>query len=94
MHRTDTGLTVIWAVFGVDYLARLSLAVNRRMRGGLRGRVAVYVCVTTVLVGFVASLAELDAERNAPHATITTFPDAAWWTVSTIATVGYEICTR
>jgi hypothetical protein len=32
---------------------------------------------------------ELDAERGAPRANITTFGDAVWWSVSTMATVGY-----
>jgi voltage-gated potassium channel len=64
-------------------------ALNRRMCGGFRGKVAVYVMATMLLVGTVASLAVLDAERYAPHATITTFGDAVWWTLSTIATVGY-----
>ena len=41
------------------------------------------------LVGFVAALAVLDAERDAPNASITTLGDALWWTVTTITTVGY-----
>jgi voltage-gated potassium channel len=64
-------------------------ALNKRLRGGLRGKAAVYIVATTLLVGTIAALAVLDAERNAPHATITTFGDAVWWTVSTITTVGY-----
>lgn len=32
---------------------------------------------------------ELDVERTAAKANITTFSDALWWAVSTIATVGY-----
>lgn len=63
--------------------------LNRRLRGGLQGRVAVYVVATTLLVGLVAALSVLEAERYAPHATITTFGDAIWWTLSTITTVGY-----
>lgn len=31
----------------------------------------------------------LDAERNAENATITTFQDALWWTLTTMSTVGY-----
>jgi len=31
----------------------------------------------------------LDAERDAPDASITTFGDALWWTITTISTVGY-----
>lgn len=41
------------------------------------------------MVVFVAALAALDAERNSPGATITTFGDALWWAVVTITTVGY-----
>ena len=63
--------------------------LNKRMRGGLHGKTAVYVIATTLLVGTVAALAVLDAERGAPNATITNFGDAIWWALSTIATVGY-----
>jgi voltage-gated potassium channel len=63
--------------------------LNRQLRGDFRGRVAVYVSSSVVLVGFVASLAVLDAERNAPDASITTFGEAVWWTLTTISTVGY-----
>jgi voltage-gated potassium channel len=31
----------------------------------------------------------LDAERDAPGAHITTFPDALWWAATTVTTVGY-----
>ncbi|MFC4943534.1 potassium channel family protein [Pseudonocardia sp. GCM10023141] len=63
--------------------------LNRQLRDDVRGRVAFYVAGTVLLVGFVASVAVLDAERDAPGATITTFGEALWWTVTTISTVGY-----
>jgi voltage-gated potassium channel len=63
--------------------------LNRQLRDDVRGRVVFYVVGTVALVGFVASLAVLDAERNAPGASITTFGDAVWWTLTTISTVGY-----
>ena len=63
--------------------------LNRQLRDDARGRVVFYVVGSVALVGFVASLAVLDAERNAPDATITTFGDAVWWTLTTISTVGY-----
>jgi voltage-gated potassium channel len=63
--------------------------LNRQLRDDARGRVAIYVAGTVVLLGFVASLAVLDAERDAPDATLTTFGEAVWWTVTTISTVGY-----
>lgn len=63
--------------------------LNRQLRDDVRGRVAVYVTATVALVGFVAALAVLDAERDAEGASITTFGDAVWWTITTISTVGY-----
>ena len=63
--------------------------LNRQLRADFRGRVALYVGTTVGLVGFVAALAVLEAERNAPEASITTFGDAIWWTITTISTVGY-----
>jgi voltage-gated potassium channel len=63
--------------------------LNRQLRDDVRGRVAFYVAGSVALIGFVASLAVLEAERDAPDATITTFGDAVWWTITTISTVGY-----
>lgn len=63
--------------------------LNRQLRDDVRGRVVVYVAATVALVGFVAALAVLDAERDVEGATITTFGDALWWTITTISTVGY-----
>jgi voltage-gated potassium channel len=63
--------------------------LNRQLRDDARGRVVLYVAGTVTLVGFVAALAVLDAERDAPNASITTFGDALWWTITTISTVGY-----
>ena len=66
------------------------LAVFQRFAGRtLRGRVVVYVAGFTVLLVFVAALAELDAERHEPHSTIRNFGEALWWACSTITTVGY-----
>jgi voltage-gated potassium channel len=63
--------------------------LNRQLRNDVRGQVVAYVVGTVALVGFAASLAVLDAERNAPDASITTFGEAVWWTITTISTVGY-----
>ena len=70
-------------------LVALLSVLNRYAGDSLRGRVAVYVAGSTSLVLFVASLAALDAERGAKGATITTFPDALWWALTTVTTVGY-----
>jgi voltage-gated potassium channel len=63
--------------------------LNRQLRDDFRGRVPIYVGTTVALVGFVAALAVLEAERAAPEASITTFGEAVWWTITTISTVGY-----
>ncbi|GGM69225.1 ion transporter [Longimycelium tulufanense] len=70
-------------------LVTVLIALNRRVPSNLRTNVGVYVTGATALVGVSASLAALDAERGHAGATITTFPDALWWTLATITTVGY-----
>jgi voltage-gated potassium channel len=42
-----------------------------------------------VLLVFTSSLAVLDAERGQRGATIESFGDALWWSITTITTVGY-----
>lgn len=73
-------------------LLRLLAMVNvlqRSIGGALRGRVITYTAGSTLLLIFVASLAMLETERHAAGATITTFPDALWWSAATVTTVGY-----
>ena len=70
-------------------LVTVLTVLNRQLRDDARGRVALYVAGTVTLVGLIAALAVLDAERDAPDASITTFGDALWWTITTISTVGY-----
>ena len=63
--------------------------LNRRAEALTRGRLAVYVAATTALITVVGALAALDAERAAPDGSIKTFPEALWWAIVTITTVGY-----
>ncbi|MEU2030729.1 potassium channel family protein [Nocardia amamiensis] len=63
--------------------------LQRSVGGAVRGRVIAYTAGSTLLLMFVASLAMLETERNAVGATITTFPDALWWSATTVTTVGY-----
>lgn len=63
--------------------------LNRMTVASLRGRVAAYIVSASVLVGCTASLTCLDVERTAPGSNIHTFGDSAWWTISTMTTVGY-----
>jgi voltage-gated potassium channel len=63
--------------------------LNRHAVAWTRGRLAVYVISATVLIVLMAALAVLDAERGHPHSTIRSYPEALWWAVCTITTVGY-----
>ena len=65
------------------------LVLTRRTETWARGRLALYVGATTVLLIFVAALAVLDAERGNPDANITSYTEALWWSCVTITTVGY-----
>ena len=61
----------------------------RSVGRSLRGRITAYTVCSAALLIWVASLAVLDAERDAPGATITTVPEAVWWAFTTVTTVGY-----
>lgn len=124
-HALEVFSYAVWALFVLDYLARVGLArerrlflrrhvfdlavialpmlrplralrvltvlgfLNRQTGAAFRGRVIAYVVGTVSLVVTIAALAVLDAERHASDPNITSFGDALWWAVSTIATVGY-----
>lgn len=71
---------------------RVIVALNVLARRGgafARGRVVASVAAAVAVVGFVAALAMLDAERASPGANIKSFGDAAWWAAATVPTVGY-----
>jgi len=70
-------------------LVTLVSILQRRASSAFRGRVVIFAAASTALLVFVASLAELDAERDAPGSLIRTFPEALWWAFVTITTVGY-----
>lgn len=63
--------------------------LNRRTVSWTRGRLAVYIAATTILLVLVAALAVLDAERGRPSSNIESYPEALWWAIATITTVGY-----
>ncbi|TDW15695.1 potassium channel family protein [Kribbella kalugense] len=69
--------------------AATALARLGRAAITLRGQTIAYVVSAVGLLGFVAAVAVLDAERGNPNANIKTFGDAAWWAATTITTVGY-----
>lgn len=85
-------LCVILPMFRALRLLRATTRIPwmRRTAGGaLRSRIAIYGAGAVVILIWITSLGELDAERHAPGANIVTFGDAVWWSFVTIATVGY-----
>ena len=62
---------------------------NTSTLGRIRLRLGTYVAACTALLLFLSSLTILDVERHNPDASITTFGDALWWSVTTVTTVGY-----
>jgi voltage-gated potassium channel len=55
----------------------------------LEARVIIYTGLTTLLLGFSASLAVYQVEHVAPGGNIHTFGDSVWWACSTLTGVGY-----
>lgn len=53
------------------------------------GRTTRAVATAAALLVFIAAVAVLDAERDAPQANIRHFGDALWWAATTVTTVGY-----
>jgi len=90
-HLLDLAVVALPLVRPLRLLRLVTLLrVLQQVAGtALRGRVVIYVAGAASLLIFVAALAELDQERNAPGASIVTFPDGLWWAVVTITTVGY-----
>lgn len=90
-HPLDVAVVVLPLLRPLRLLRLVALlsALNRHAADSLRGRVALYVAGATTLVVLVAALAVLDAERGADGALISTYPDAVWWAVTTVSTVGY-----
>ncbi|MBN1170937.1 MAG: ion transporter [Micromonosporaceae bacterium] len=70
-------------------LASALMVFSRRTEHWARGQLSLYVGATSTMLVIVAALAVLDAERGNADATITSYPDALWWSVVTITTVGY-----
>lgn len=62
---------------------------GRTKGSALRGRVSLYVASTLIVILYVGALMVLDAEQNAPGATIVSMGDAIWWAIVTVTTVGY-----
>lgn len=90
-HLFDLAAVVLPMVRQLRVLRLITVItlLNKKFQHKIRQRVSIYVAGVTVIVAFCASLGVLDAERHAENASITTFGDALWWTLTTMSTVGY-----
>jgi voltage-gated potassium channel len=59
------------------------------IRGILRHRGLNWVLLIVLVLNLVAAAMVLEFERGNPNANIHSYPDALWWAVTTITTVGY-----
>lgn len=70
-------------------LGGLGTVANRVARRSLQGRAVLLVSAVTLILVLTVAGVVLIFERGNPHATITSYPDALWWALSTVTTVGY-----
>ena len=87
-HPIDLAAVALPALRPLRLIAALSL-LHQAAGDRLRGHVVLYVVAASGMVVFISSLAVLKAERDAAGASITTWPDAVWWSMVTVTTVGY-----
>lgn len=81
-------IPVLRLVMSLRELTRIP-ALRATEGAALRTKIMIYGAGVSVILLYIASLAALDAERNAPGATIVTFGDALWWACVTVTTTGY-----
>ena len=62
---------------------------SRLSKQSLRVRTSTYTALLALGVLFAGALTVLEVERTSPDANIKNFPDAIWWALTTMTTVGY-----
>jgi voltage-gated potassium channel len=70
-------------------LAAFAVEGIHEARGILRRRGLSWVLLIVAALVLVAAALVLNFERDAPNGNIHSYPDALWWAVTTITTVGY-----
>ena len=70
-------------------LGAIAGVAHRRAQRSLHATVAGYVTTSAAGVLVLAAAVMYDVERRAPAGNIKSFPDALWWAVTTVTTVGY-----
>ncbi len=90
-HPIDvlSALIPLFRALRVLELLRQVPYLQRRTGAAVRTNIVVFALSYAVVFVYFVALATLNAERSAPGATITSFGEAIWWAIVTIATVGY-----
>lgn len=90
-HPIDvlSALIPLFRALRVLELLRQVPYLQRRTGAAVRTNIVVLALSYAIVFVYFVALATLNAERNAPDATITSFGEAIWWAIVTIATVGY-----
>lgn len=90
-HPVDvlSALIPLFRALRVLTLLREVPYLRRRSGAAVRTNIIVFALSYAIVFVYFVALATLSAERNAPGATITSFGEAIWWAIVTIATVGY-----
>lgn len=90
-HPMDLLMVVLPVARPLRLLRPFSLrqVMERAPGTAIRTRVMGYVIASALLLVYTVALSVLSFERGAPDANITTMGDALWWSMVTIATVGY-----
>lgn len=90
-HKFDLLLALIPPLRPVrllDAFTRIA-SFTRTAGNSIRARLLIYGVGSALLLMWYISLIVLQAEREAPGATITSFGIAVWWSFCTVTTVGY-----
>jgi voltage-gated potassium channel len=66
-----------------------AIGILSRVVQTIQGRVNLYITLMLPMFVLAGSIGVLEAERNAPGATIHTFGDSLWFTAESIFTIGY-----
>ena len=72
----------------LDAFTRLA-SFTRTAGNSIRARLLIYGVGSALLLIWYIALLELQFERRAPGASITSFGEAVWWAFCTVTTVGY-----
>ncbi|WP_341276055.1 potassium channel family protein [Arcanobacterium wilhelmae] len=90
-HLVDLAIVALPLLRPLRLLQLINLVkiLGKSASATFRGKLALYSSASVFLLVLVGSLAVLDAERGEPNTLIHDFPDALWWAVCTITTVGY-----